>query len=129
MATITATWTENVAVTAFDDVTPADTVTSVTSIDVAAAGYDCIVVQLKIIWHASATDYANVFVYASPDSGTTDDTIAVWSQRLTANAGATEYISFVLQDLPFVNIAFENQSNQEHAGISGIYAGRKWTSA
>lgn len=129
MATITAAWTENQALTAFDDTSPADTVIAKTALDIATAGYDCVAIQLKITWHASATDYVDILVYASPDSGTTDDTIPVWSQRVAAVAGATTYITIVLQDLPFANIWVDNESNQELAEVSGIYAGRKWASA
>jgi hypothetical protein len=129
MATINPSWTENQSLTGFDDTSPADTVTAKTTLDIDNAGpYDCVVVQLKITWHASATDYANISVYASPDSGTTSDTIAIWSQQVDADAGETTYISFVLQDIPFVNIWVENQSNQEIAEVSGNYSGRKWSS-
>lgn len=129
MATINPTWTENQTLTAFDDTSPADTVVAKTTLDLDAGSFDCVIVQLKITWHASATDYADLSVYASPDSGTTDDTIAIWSQRIAASAGATTYISFVLQDIPFANIWLDNESNQEIAEVSGKYAGRKWTSA
>lgn len=130
MATINPSWTENQSLTAFDDTSPADGVTAATTLDIDNAGpYDCVAVQLKITWHASATDYADIFVYASPDSGTTDDTTAIWSQRVNADAGNTTYISFVIKDLPFINIWVENQSNQEISEVSGKYAGRKWSSA
>ena len=129
MATINPTWTENQALTAFDDTSPADGVISKTTLDLDGAGpYDCVILQLKITWHASATDYADISIYASPDSGTTDDTIAIWSQRVSAVAGTTSYISIILKDIPFANIWFDNESNQEVAEISGIYAGRKWSS-
>ena len=130
MATINPVWTENQSLAAFDDTSPADTVTAKVALDIDNVGpYDLVVVQLKITWHGSATDYADIAVYASPDSGTTDDTIAIWSQRVDANAGNTDYITIILRDIPFANIWFENQSNQEVAEISGKYAGRKWSSA
>jgi hypothetical protein len=130
MTTINPAWTENQSLTAFDDTSPADTVVAKTTLDLDSAGpYDLALVQLKITWHASATDYADVSVYSSPDSGTTDDTIALWSQRIEADAGNTTYVSFLLRDVPFANIWVDNQSNQEIAEVSGKYAGRKWSSA
>lgn len=130
MATVTPAWTENQSLTAFDDTSPADGVTAKTTLDLDAAGpYDMVIVQLKITWHASATDYADIILYASPDSGTTDDTKALWSQRIYPNAGATDYISIIIKDIPFANIWVKNQTNQEIAEVSGKYAGRKWSSA
>ena len=129
MGSITPLWTENQSLAAFDDTSPADTVIAKTALDLANLSFDCVIIQLKITWHASATDYANVIIYGSPDSGTTDDTIALFSQRVSAVAGATTYISNVLQDIPFANIWVENQSNQEIAEVSGKYAGRQWTTA
>ncbi len=130
MATINPLWAEDEALTAFDDTSPADTVTSKTTLDLDDAGpYDKVIVQLKITWDAGASDYADISVYASPDSGTTDDTIAIWAQRVDADAGETTYISFVIEGIPFANIWVENQSNAEIAEVSGKYAGRKWTSA
>ncbi len=111
---------------AFDDTSPA-TVLSLTSLDLDNAGpYDLVLLQLKITWHASATDYADLAVYASPDSGATNDTVPIWQQRVDANAGNTTYISFLIRDIPFANIWVENQSNQEITEVSGKYAGRKW---
>lgn len=129
MGSITPNWTENQTLTAFDDTSPADTVIAKTALDLANLGADCVVVQLKITWHASATDYADISVYGSPDSGTTDDTIALWSQRVSAVAGATTYITIVLQDIPFANIWVDNESNQEIAEVSGKYAYRQWATA
>lgn len=130
MATINPTWTENQPLTAFDDTSPADTVIAKTTLDLDNAGpYDCAIVQLKITWHASATDYADIFIYGSPDSGTTDDTEPLWQQRVAADAGNTTYISLIIKDIPFANIWVENQSNQEISEVSGKYAGRKWSSA
>jgi len=130
MATINPSWTEDQALAAFSDTSPADTVTSTVDLDIDNVGpYDCVHIQLKITWDAGASDYADIFVYSSPDSGTLDDTIAIWSQRVDADAGETTYISFIIKDLPFIKIAFENQSNAEVGEISGQYAGRKWSSA
>lgn len=129
MATISASWTENITTVDFDDTSPADTVSATASIDLANDGYDCIVVQIKFTFDGSATDYVQIHVYADVNSGSSPDDIALFSQRISATAGASKEISFVIQDLPFVDIVFENQSNQEVTSLDLIYAGRKYTSA
>jgi len=129
MATLSASWTENQTGVDFDDTTPADTVTATADIDLAASGYVAVFCQIKIDWHASATDYADIYVYGSADSGTTEDSTALFSQRVTALDNDPEYISFIIRDVPYIAIAVENQSNQEIAELDLIYAGLQYTSA
>jgi hypothetical protein len=128
MATITASWTENITTVDFSDTSPADTVSSTASIDLAADGYDCIVAQVSWTFNASATDYIAIHVYADVNSGSNPDDIPLFSQRVSAENAAKE-ISIVIKDVPFVDIVFENQSNQEVTSLDLIYAGRKWASA
>lgn len=128
MATISASWTENVTAVDFNDTSPADTVSSTASIDLATDGYDCIVAQVKWTFNASATDYIAIHVYADVNSGSSPDDIPLFSQRVTAE-NASKEISLVIQDVPFIDIVFENQSNQEVTDLDLIYAGRKWVSA
>ena len=128
MATITAAWTENQSLT-FSDASPADNVQSFIDLDIAAAGYDLINRQIKIDWHVSATDYADINIYSSPDSGTTDDTTAIYNRRVDALDNDPENISMVLRDLAYIKIEVDNQSNQEIASLTGNYAGRTWSSA
>lgn len=125
MATGTAEWTENQQDVNFDDTTPADGVTSVANFDLDANGYDRIVVQLQIDWNVAATDYADIFVYSSPDSGVSLDSVPIWSQRLDVD-NDPENISIIIEGVPYVQIAFDNQSNQEVTDLDLIYAGRKW---
>jgi len=129
MATISASWTENQTDVDFDDTSPADTVTAIASLDIAASGYDLVVAQISFTWDGSATDYIEIAVYADVNSGGSPDTIPLFSQRLDANAGNTDKISFVLEGLPYVDITFENQSNQEITSLDLVYAGRKFASA
>ena len=129
MATITASWTENITAVDFDDTSPADTVAATASIDLAADGYDCIVVQIKFTFHASAADYITISVYADVNSGSSPDDIPIFSQRVASIAGVSKEMSIVLQDLPFVDIVFLNDSQQEVTNLDLIYAGRKWASA
>ncbi len=126
MSTGTASWTENITSVDFDDTSPADTVVAVASVDLDTDGYDCIVAQISWTFHGSATDYIVIHVYADVNSGSAPDDIALFSQRVDATAGAAKEISVVLKDLPFVDITFENQSNQEITSLDLIYAGRKW---
>ena len=128
MATITPSWTENVSVS-MSDASPADTVISTGAIDLDTEGYDRVVVQMSITWHGSATDYADINVYGSADSGSTDDNIVYYSRRVDASAGATSIFSFVIDGVPFANLAVDNQSNQEITTLAVEYAGRQWTSA
>jgi len=129
MATGSATWTENQTGVDFADTTPADTVKTKADFDLAASGYDMIVVQIKIDWHADATDYADINLYSASNSGATDDTTPLWSQRIVALANDPEYITIVIKDLAYAVLEFDNQSNQEIAELDIIYAGRKWTIA
>ena len=130
MTTINPEWTENLTLPAFDDTSPLDGVTSKTALDLDSTGpYDLVQIQIKITWHASATDYADLFLYGSPDSGTTDDTEPLaGSRRIDADPGETTYLSIIVRDIPFINIWIQNESNQEIAELSGKYAGRKWSS-
>ena len=122
----TPVWTENQTLTAFDDNSPANNVTAKTTLDIAALGFDLVKLQLKITWDVSATGYALLNIYSSSDSGTTKDTIPIWSQRITPVAGTTTYITLNIQDEAFVDIWLENKTGQEMAEVSGKYAGRKW---
>lgn len=126
MATGTATWTEDITTVDFDDTSPADTVKATADVDLDSDGYDCIVAQVSWTWNASATDYVDINVYADVNSGSQVDNIALFSQRVDADAGNSSKLSIVLKDVPFVTIEFDNESNQEITSLDLIYAGRKW---
>lgn len=126
MATGTAVWTENQTDVNFDDLTPADGVQTKADFDLAASGYDMIVVQVSIDWNASATDFADLHLYSSPDSGGQDDTTPIWSQRITALDNDPEYITVVIMNIPYAILELDNQSNQEITALDLIYASRKW---
>lgn len=128
MATITADWTEDVAVT-MSDISPADTVTSTGDIDLDAGGYDRVLVQITLDWHATAGDYADVNIYSSADSGITIDNVVLYNRRVDAVAGGITRISQVIDGVPWVRVSVENQSNQEIESLVVEYAGRKWVSA
>lgn len=129
MADFKPTWTENITSVDFDDTTPADGVTATASIDLAAAGYDKVKVMIKIDWHASATDYADISVKSDVNSGSLPATTPDFSFRVTALDNDPEYIAFTVQDTPYVDIEVDNQSNQEIAELDIVYAGRYWSSS
>jgi len=129
MATLTAVWTENQTGVDFDDTSPADGVSATAGIDLAASGFDKVVAQIKIDWHASATDYADIHVYADVNSGSLPDVTPLFSIRVTALAHDPEYISIILEDIPYADIVVENQSNQEIAELDLVYCGRTWSSS
>ena len=129
MPTITAAWTENQTDVDFDDTSPADTVSSTASIDLAAAGYDKVIAQIIFTWDGSATDYINIHLFYDVNSGSNPSDIADYSMRIDADAGVTQEVNLTIEDVPYVDIVFENQSNQEITALDLIYAGRKWSSA
>lgn len=129
MATITAAWTENQTDVDFDDTSPADTVLSTASVDLAASGYDMIIAQIIWTFDGSASDYINIHLYYDVNSGSNPSDIADYSIRVDATAGATKEINLTIENVPYVDIVFENQSNQEVTALDLVYAGRKWSSA
>lgn len=131
MATISATWTENQAVT-FDDASPAKGVTASEEIDIATAGYVGIFVTLSIGFQADIDGNAIIRVLGSADSGTHDDSAEtpLFSQEVAYSAGNTRYISFQIMDVPYVTITVTNDtSTEDDIDIEGWYAGLKYTSA
>lgn len=126
MATGKVVWTENQTDVDFADTTPADNVQTKADFDLDVNGYDRIEVQIKIDWHASATDYADIKLYGAANSGAIDDTTPIWSQRVEALANDPEYIKVIIDGIPYAVLEFDNQSNQEIAELDIIYAGRKW---
>ena len=129
MATVSASWTENVAVS-FDDTTPAKTVEGKGPIDLADAGYIAVVIQFRIIFGASADGNAEIRVRCSSDSGTTKDTILIYSQEVPFTVSTTKNISVEIRELPYIEIGVYNgNSAVEDITISADYAGLKYTNA
>jgi len=122
MATATATWTENQALT-FDDATPAKTVEGKAQLDLDAVGAIMANVQLSITFGASADGNAEVRVRSSPDSGTTKDTEYWYNFEVTYTASTTKIVSFPVRDTPYVEIGIYNgNAAVEDITISGKYA-------
>jgi len=129
MATISASWTENVAVS-FDDTTPAKTVEGVGPIDLAAAGYISVSVQVRIVFGGSADGDAVIRVRCSPDSGTTKDTILLTEVTVPFTASATKNITLNFTGVPWIEVGVYNGNTAvEDISISADYAGLKYAAA
>lgn len=129
MATITSSWTEDQAVT-FDDTTPAKTVEGKGVIDIATAGYIGVVIQFRIAFGGSADGNAEIRVRSSPDSGSTKDTVLLYSQSVAFTASATKNISVTIMNQPYIEVGVYNgNAATEDITISADYAGLKYSSA
>jgi hypothetical protein len=131
MATITAAWDEDQTDVALSDESAvADAAEVFCDFDLDASGWDRIVVQIKVdLADTAVTGTIDVYVYNNPDSGTTDDTIAIWSQSFTPVQNATVYFSFVIQDIAYAHVVVDNESGATVDVYDVKYAGRKWASA
>ena len=110
---IVAVWSSEASVT-MSDASPADTVVSTGPIDLATPGYDRVIVSVEMTFHASAADYVDVILYGSLDGGTSVDTIPISNpQRIDAVVGATVRRSFIVDGVPWVRVAIDNESQQE----------------
>ena len=125
MADIGAKWTENQTVS-FDNTTPAKTVEGKGDIDLDANGFIAVAIQFQIIFGANADGNAEIRVRNSSDSGSAVDTILLWSQEVTYDAGETKRITVVIRDVPFIEVGIYNgNSAVEDITISAKYAGKK----
>jgi len=113
----------------WSDSSPADNVQSYEDIDLAASGYIAVHVQIEITWDAGSSDYADVNIYGSANSGTDIDTIAISSQRIEDDPGNTTKLSFLVENLPYIRVEVDNQSNAEISSLVGQFAGLKYSSA
>ena len=129
MATISASWTEDQAVS-FDDSTPAKTVEGKGPIDLATAGYIGVVIQFRITWGEGGDGNATIKVRSSPDSGTTKDTELLFSQEVAYTASTTKNITVTIMEQPYIEVGVYNgNSAVEDITIAADYAGLKYTSA
>lgn len=121
MATITPTWTENQTGLASGSLTAC--ITASFQIDIASLSYDLVTIQVLIdIGSASG---ATISFYGSPDSGTTFDTRALLSYRVSTDDTRTTQIF----GIPFVETRIVNNDGANDLVRSALYAGRKWNSA
>ena len=129
MATITSSWTENQSVS-LDDTTRAKTVEGKGSIDLAASGYIGVSIQFQIQFGSSADGNAELRVRSSPDSGTTKDTLLLYSQDVEFATSTTKNISVTIMNQPWVEVGVYNGNTAvQDITISIDYAGLKYSSS
>lgn len=123
-----AEWSENQSIT-FDDASPAKTVEGKGTVDLAASGYIKILVQLDITFGNAADGNAEVRVRASPDSGTTKDTVLFYSFDVPFTINTQKIVSFELKEVPYVEIGIYNgNAAVQDITIAAVYAGMKYKS-
>ena len=121
MATTTPSWTENQ--TLRSAATLAAGATEGHDLDIAAAGYDLVVLQFNIA-HSSSSG-VTVNLYSSPDSGTTDDDVSLPGGFSTD--GTDEIRTVTVMGHPHIRASITNDDGSNATGnISILYAGRKW---
>lgn len=129
MATISSSWTEDQAVT-FDDATPAKTVEGKGTIDLAANGYIGVVIQFRVTFGDSADGNATIKVRSSPDSGTTKDTILLYSQEVAFTVSTTKNVTVTIMNQPYIEVGVYNGNTAvQDITIAADYAGLKYSSA
>lgn len=129
MATISASWTEDQAVS-FDDATPAKTVEGKGQIDLAANGYIGVSIQFRITFGANADGDAEIRVRSSPDSGVTKDTILLSRIVVPFTISTQKNITLDFMHVPYLEVGVYNGNDAvEDISIAADYAGLKFASA
>lgn len=129
MATISAVWTEDQAIT-FDDNTPAKTVEGKGAIDLANLGFISVSIQFRITFGASADGNAEIRARSSPDSGTTKDTILLTSVEVPFTVSTQKSITLNFTGVPYLEVGVYNGNNAvDDITIEADYAGLKYASA
>lgn len=128
MATISASWTEDQAIT-FSDSTPGASAEGTGPIDLAANGYIGVVVQFRITFGGTPDGNATVRVRSSPDSGTTFDTILLYSQEVTYAASTQKNITVTIMNQPYIQVGVYNGDTTDDITIAADYAGLEYVSA
>lgn len=129
MATISAAWTEDQALT-FDDSTPAKTVEGKAQLDLAANGYIGVSIQFRITFGENADGNAEIRVRCSPDSGSTKDTILLTTLDVPFTVSTQKNITLNFMNVPYLEVGVYNgNSAVEDITIEADYAGLKYSSA
>ena len=81
------------------------------NINLETDGYIGSHVQVKVQFHASGAQSVVVSLYSSLD-GSTDDTISIFSQQVAVTAGATKYISFIVQDVLYFKVGAKHAASE-----------------
>ena len=116
-------WTENQSIT-FDDATPAKTIEGKGTIDLDTNEYLKVLVQCDITFGNAADGNAEVRVRASPDSGTTTDTILFYSFEVPFTVSTQKIVSFEIENVPYIEVGIYNGNGAaQDITIAAKYAG------
>jgi len=120
-------WTENQSLVAAQTLTASGTDTD--DLDITTGGYDLVDIQWKGTFNASASEGCTIEILSSSDSGTTEDTIPIFSIEVSVDAGATSVITIPVKDLSYIAVKrTNNDSTYSITNETIIYSGRYWES-
>lgn len=126
MATITPTWTENQGLHSSGTVAAAATATD--DIDLDTTDFDAVHIVIEVVFGGTPDADCTIEVFGSANSGTDDDTEALYSFSLAEATSTTKRISFVVKDVAYIAVALTNNDSTDTVTYESWYAGRKWTS-
>lgn len=127
MATINPTWTLNQNLHTSGIVAAAASATD--DIDLDTSGYDAVLITIEVTFGGTPDGDCSIAVLSSSNSGSDDDTEALYSFSLEEATSATKRISFVVKDVPYIAVKLTNNDSADNVTYDSWYAGRQWTSA
>ena len=127
MATINPVWTENQTLAAKQEVAASGTDTD--DLDIANGGYEDIVLEFVVQFHASSTGDYKVEIYRSTDSGLLDDTIPTYNLVIPNTPGGHIVDSIKIPKEPYISVKRTNEDGSYGLCETIIYAGNKWSSS
>ncbi len=128
MATITASWTENV--TLHTSASLAAGATASDDLDIATEGYDLVVIQFRVTFGGSPDGDCDVEIFQSSDSGTTDDNDQpLVTFTIDRQTSTQVVVSKKVLDLPYIIVKLTNNDTTDNVTYEAKYAGREWNSA
>ena len=127
MATIKPNWTENQAISGFDDAAVAAGGSTEGDIDLDNLGFDLVAIQIKITFGGTPDDDALIEIFSSSDSGTTDDSLAITALTVEEAVSTTKRLTVVVPNLPFIQVKVTNNDSTDTIDVSAIFAGRNST--
>ncbi len=121
-------WTENLTISGFNNAALAAAAATSGDIDLAAAGdggYEILNIQIKVVFGGSPDDDVTIRIYASPDSGTTDDSEPMWTFNIPKATGGTVLKSIPVEGVAFVKVEATNDDSADAVNVAALYAGWK----
>lgn len=127
MTTINPIWTENVSLVAKQALNASGT--DVDDLDIAASGYEDIVLQFTVQFDNSSTGDYKVEIYRSANSGITDDTIPTYTFIIPNTPGGHIIDSIKIPKEPYISVKRTNEDASYGLSETIVYAGNKWSSS